>query len=93
MRQRPIPGAPLPPAVFEGTRGERLEQSAYGGEEGVAAESHAPRQLPLPEVPPVLIFLVPLLVGALLLAITGNLALAVLAGVVVALGMGIAGRR
>jgi hypothetical protein len=45
-RERPVPGAPLPPAVFEGAVSSRTGESAYGG--GDALPATAPGQLPLP---------------------------------------------
>lgn len=49
VRSRPIPGAALPPAVFEGANGGRVTQSNYSdGEERRSGQ--VPQQLPLPEV-------------------------------------------
>jgi hypothetical protein len=84
-RDRPVPGAPLPPSVFEGQGQGRVAHSGYGGEQ-YAGASQAPQQRPLPESPPVLLLLVPLLVGLLALAITNSLPLALLAGVLSAAG-------
>ncbi len=93
VRARPIPGAPLPPAVFEGTRSERVGQSSYGEEELAAAGGQAPGQLPLPEVPRALAFALPLLLAALLLMLTGSLPLALGVAVVGVLGVALWSRR
>jgi hypothetical protein len=82
-RERPVPGAPLPPAVFEGQGKERVAQSSYGGEQ-YAGAGQAPQQLPLPEIPAVLPLVLPLLVALLALALGAGLPLALLAGVVAA---------
>jgi AAA domain len=84
-RDRPVPGAPLPPAVFEGQGQGRLAQSSYGGER-YAGASAGPQQLPLPETPAVLMFVIPLLGALLVLALGGSLPLALLVGVVIAAG-------
>jgi hypothetical protein len=85
-RERPVPGAPLPPAVFEGQGQTRVAQSGYSGEQYTGA-GYAPQQLPLPETPAVLPFVLPLLAALLTLALGGDLPLALLAGVVVAAGV------
>jgi hypothetical protein len=87
-RARPVPGAPLPPAVFEGRRDSRMEQSIYG-EEQYDRATGAPRQLPLPEVGPALPFTLPILAAALLLVVTGSLLLALLAAAMGLLGIGL----
>src|SRR5215213_3709082 len=55
-RERPVPGAPLPPAIFEGRRQDSVGQSAYGE---VAREQAptGPVQLPIPDAAPILILL------------------------------------
>jgi hypothetical protein len=85
-RERPVPGAPLQPGVFEGQGQGRVAQSSYGGEQYSGA-SQAPQQLPLPEIPLVLPLLLPLLVALLALALGGGLPLALLAGVVTGAGV------
>ena len=80
-RTRPVPGAPLPPAIFEGGRQKRLEQSAYG-EEQYAGPANMPQQFQLPVVPAAVPLAFPVLAAALLLVITGNLLLALLVAVV-----------
>jgi hypothetical protein len=77
VQSRPIPGAPLPPAVFEGQRRDRVEQSSYGAEQDGRA-SQAPGLFDLPEAAPALALVIPLLVGALLLALTGSVWIALL---------------
>lgn len=77
-RARPVPGAPLPAAVFEGGRQGRMEQSAYG-EGAVAGAAERPRVAELPDVPRALLLVVPLLAAALLLLVSGSLPLALLA--------------
>ena len=68
-RDRPIPGAPLPPAVFEGERGPRVERSSYG--EAAADQSPTrPAQRPLPDAAPALFALVALLAAVLAFALT-----------------------
>jgi hypothetical protein len=76
-RARPVPGAPLPPAIFEGERNRRMEQSSYGEPQGISTPG-APQQFQLPEVTPALVFTLPLLAAALLLVLTSNLPLALL---------------
>lgn len=85
-RTRPVPGAPLPPGVFEGQQREGVERSSYG-EPGETYAPSGPQQLPLPEVAPGLLLFIPLLIAALFLLATGALALgavAALAGLLVA---------
>jgi Cdc6-like AAA superfamily ATPase len=85
-RDRPIPGAPLPPAIFEGQGQGRLAQSAYG-EEQYAGAGRVPQQLQVPETPPLLLFAIPLLGALLVLVLTGSPVAALLAGVVAAIGV------
>jgi hypothetical protein len=73
-RARPVPGAPLPPAVFEGGRREQVEQSGYG-EASSERSPAAPGQLPLPDAAPILILLVPLILALLLYLLSRNLLL------------------
>src|SRR5262249_8082416 len=84
-RERPVPGAPLPPAVFEGQGQGRLGGSSYGGAQFAGARP-APELLPLPEALPILPLALPLLGALLLLVATGSLALALLVA-----GVGFAG--
>jgi hypothetical protein len=63
-RERPVPGAPLPPAVFAGETTTGPEPSRYGGTEGVAG-GKGPQLAPLPEEPPVLVVSLALLLVAL----------------------------
>jgi hypothetical protein len=69
-----------------------VTQSSYGGEQYVGA-NQAPQQRPLPETPPVLPLLIPLLVTLLALAVGSGLPLALLAGVVSAIGVAFWRRR
>lgn len=74
-RTQPIAGAPLPPAIFEGESVGGTDQSTYGVEEGEGQRS-GPQPLALPQLEPALLYLLPLLISALLLVTTSNLALA-----------------
>lgn len=76
--KQPVPGAPLPPAVFEGQTHGRMAQSSYGDEQGAGAQA-APELLPLPGTPPLLPWAIPVLGALLLLTTTGSIALALLA--------------
>jgi hypothetical protein len=78
-RERPVPGAPLPPAVFEGDGAAGRESSRYGGDEAGTA-AYGPQLAPLPDLPPALAFTLPLLVAALLFIATGSLPLALVVG-------------
>jgi hypothetical protein len=85
-RTRPIPGAPLPPAIFEGEQRHQIAQSSYG-EAAEAMGSAAPQALPLPEARPVLILMVPLVCGLVVYLISGRMLVALgaaLASVLVA---------
>jgi len=79
-RSRPIPGAPLPPAIFEGQPRDLAEQSSYG-EVADARAATGPQQLALPEARPVLALIVPLLIVTLLFLLTGNWTIALVAAV------------
>jgi hypothetical protein len=81
VRSRPIPGAPLPPAVFGGKRGEGVEQSGYGETADRHATPAAPLPFSLPDAAPVLILLAPLLVALLLFLATGSIVLAAVSAV------------
>lgn len=74
-RERPVPGAPLPPAVFEGAAATSVESSRDAGAEGGALAEEV-QAAPLPEVPWVLGYLLPLLAAALLFVATASLPLA-----------------
>jgi hypothetical protein len=91
-RDRPVPGAPLPPAVFEGQSQGRVAQSGYSGEQ-YAGAGQAPRQLPLPEIPAVFPFLILLLVALVALGLGCGLPLALLVGAVAAAGVVLWQRR
>jgi AAA domain-containing protein len=80
-RERPIPGAPLPPAIFEGRRQDQVNQSSYG-EMSVEQSSSGPIQLPLPDAAPILILLVALILALLAYLISGSLLLALAAAIV-----------
>jgi hypothetical protein len=83
-RSRPVPGAPLPPAVFSGQGQGRLAQSAYGDESYPAAAA-VPQMHAVPEMPPVLPLVAGLLAALLVVAIAGSWLPAALAGVLVGL--------
>jgi AAA domain len=91
-RERPVPGAPLPPGVFEGQGRERMAQSGYGGEQ-YAGASQVPQELPLPEMSPELSFVIPLLGALFALALGGGLLLALLVGIVAAVAVVLWQRR
>jgi hypothetical protein len=82
VQSRPIPGAPLPPAVFEGAGGQSIGPSSYG--DALSERSRAsPAQLPLPEVPRVVALLaVVLLVATLIFAATRSLGLLLVVAVI-----------
>jgi len=85
-RERPIPGAPLPPAIFEGRRQEHIAQSGYGDVSSEQSPS-GPSQLPLPDAAPILILLAALVPALLAFLISGSLLLAIaaaMAGAIVA---------
>lgn len=76
-RMRPVPGAPLPPAIFEGGSQRLGERSVYGNEPFVGDERRLP-SVDVLEVPQAVLVMVPLLVAALLVVLTGNVPLALL---------------
>ena len=53
-RERPIPGAPLPPAIFEGRRQDQSRNRAMARYPASKSPS-GPTQLPLPDAAPILI--------------------------------------
>lgn len=72
-RARPIPGAPLPPAAFEGEGATEAIQPAYGS--GEPGQQHAtPQVLPLPEAPRILLLLIAPMAALLFYFTTNNLA-------------------
>ena len=80
-RVRPIPGAPLPPAIFEGRRQDQVAQSGYDEISGEQSPS-GPIQLPLPDAAPILILLAALILALLAYLISGSLLLALAAAIV-----------
>lgn len=84
-RERPVPGAPLPPTVFEGAA-SRVAQLVSDETDEQAVEKVGPAQLALPESEPLLVFAVPLLVAALVWSVGRNLVAALL---VALLGCGV----
>ena len=80
-RERPIPGAPLPPAIFDGRRQAQVGQSAYGDISSAPSPS-GPVQLALPDAAPILIFLAALLLALLAYLLSGSLLLAIAAAIV-----------
>jgi hypothetical protein len=74
-RERPVPGAPLPPAVFEGDEAQRVGRSTSSDDEATSAP-RMPNAAPLPELSPALLFALPILAAALLLISGGSLPLA-----------------
>ena len=89
---RPVPGAPLPPAVFEGQRQGQVAQSVYG-EEQYGGVGNIPQQLPLPEMTPLLPLAIVLLGALLIWLITSSLPLALLIGIGGLIGVGLRSRR
>jgi hypothetical protein len=90
-RAQPIPGAPLPPEVFEGANNE-MRSSTYA-EEQLRDTSSEPSTLQLPELDPALLVLVPLLLSALLFLTTGNTALVIIIVVGSVVGCGFLWQR
>jgi hypothetical protein len=82
-RARPILGAPLPPAVFEGEHDHQIAQSRYG-EMAEPSAARAPQPFLLPDARPLLALLVPLLCAVLVYLISGSIVLT-LGGVLVSL--------
>jgi hypothetical protein len=80
-RERPIPGAPLPPAIFEGRRQAQVVQSGYDEMSGEQSPS-GPSQLPLPDAAPILILLAALILALLAYLFGGSLLLALAAAIV-----------
>ncbi|MEN9936765.1 MAG: hypothetical protein RLZZ387_3344 [Chloroflexota bacterium] len=85
-RERPVPGAPLPPAVFEGDGAADGERSLYGGVGGAGAQP-GPRLASLPETSPAALVALLVFAAALAIAVTAGPLPALLA---VALAVGAA---
>jgi hypothetical protein len=83
-RERPVPGAPLPPAIFEGRRQDSVGQSAYGEVAGEQTPT-GPGQLPIPDAAPILILLAALIPALLAYLLSGRILLALAAAIVGAL--------
>ena len=80
-RERPIPGAPLAPAIFEGRRQDQVAQSGYGEVSGEQTPS-GPLQLPLPDAAPILILLAALVLALLAYLFSGSLVLSIAAAII-----------
>ncbi|MEO7909311.1 MAG: AAA family ATPase [Roseiflexaceae bacterium] len=80
-RERPIPGAPLPSAIFEGRRQDHVGQSGYG-EVSSEPVSSGPMQLALPDAAPILILLAALILALVAYLISGSLLIAIVAAIV-----------
>ncbi|NOK63468.1 MAG: ATP-binding protein [Chloroflexi bacterium AL-N1] len=92
-REKPIPGAPLPPEVFEGKAGNRVESSRYADGDVESAQD-GPVMLPLPEVDSSLVGVLLVLIGVLLFIVTNStLILLVVAGIGVGLFVFLRQRR
>jgi hypothetical protein len=87
-RERPIPGAPLPPAIFEGRRQDQVAQSTYDEMSSEQSPS-GPIQLPLPDAAPILILLAALILALLAYLLSGSLLLAGVAAIVGATVVGL----
>jgi hypothetical protein len=81
-REHPIPGAPLPPAVFQGDQGERVAESIYGEETDAARRAAGPPPMPELELDTALFALLPFVGGGLLYLVIGSLVGAVLVVVI-----------
>ncbi len=90
-RERPIPGAPLPPEVFFGAQSGRVAESAYGEEEQ-AADAAGPPLLPQIDQPPLELLAAPLLAGTVAFLLSGSPAIT-LAAALLALALVAALRR
>jgi hypothetical protein len=86
-RERPIPGAPLPPAIFEGRRQDSIGQSDYGEVSGEQSPG-GPVQLPLPDAAPILILLAALVLALLAYLVSGSPVLAIAAAIIGAAAAG-----
>jgi hypothetical protein len=83
-REHPVPGAPLPPAVFQGEQSERVAESTYGEESDAERRPSGPTPMPDLELDTALFALLPFVAGGLLYLVSGSLVGAVL---VVLLGL------
>lgn len=84
-RERPIPGAPLPPAIFEGATSFDGPLSQYELVDGVLQHT-GPQLLPIPEAPPILLYLLPLcLAGVVALVSSPPVAVVVALGGIMAM--------
>jgi len=72
VRNRPVPGAPLPPAAFEG-EGEDEMMRPGAVTSSVTGLQRDPAHLPLPELPRGLLLLVAPMAAMLLFLATGNM--------------------
>jgi hypothetical protein len=85
VRTRPIPGATLPPAVFQGDDSQRLTQSSYTDGEDQRSRQ-IPQQLPLPDIAPLLTLLIALASVVVLFFLTGSWLFAIIAGLAALIG-------
>jgi hypothetical protein len=85
VRARPIVGAALPPAVFEGADNQRLTQSSYTDGED-RRSGREPQQLPLPDISALLALVIALASVVALLFLTGSWLFASLAGIAALVG-------
>lgn len=81
VRDRPVPGAPLPAAVFEGGGPSQIQRSSYG--DTAEARAAQPQQLrPLPEMPPLVNMLVAVAAALLGYLASGSWPIALVLGLV-----------
>lgn len=73
-RDKPVPGAPLPPGIFEGAEGDDTEWSSYDDEDAEPA-AEKPPVFELADSGVAFVFAVPLLLGLALFAALGNMLL------------------
>ncbi len=85
VRARPIAGAALPPALFQGADTQRLTQSSYTDGEG-RRSGPEPQLLPLPEISPLLDMAIALASVVALFFLTGSWLFAGLAGIAALVG-------
>jgi hypothetical protein len=86
-REQPVPGAPLPPAVFEGAAAEFFEESTGSAETEELPRSE-PAQLAIPDATQAILLLLPLLAVAAIWLATGSVAITLVAsGGALALGL------
>ncbi len=82
-QETPIPGAPLPPQVFQGGQDREAEDALYGEGEGEPSASEPPR-FEMVEPGGTLLYGLPLVLGLVLFIGTGNIVVAL---VVVVIGV------